>query len=123
MNFQVPQFIEIEDKIFGPLTFKQFVYVAGGGGLAFIFWTYLPRLIALPLVGLAIIFGLALAFYKINNRPFIYALEAGLRYFVGRKLYLWQRQEPTVAGRALPTGARGVGDMVSVAKLSTNPFQ
>ena len=30
MQYQVPQFIEVEDKIFGPLTFKQLVYVVGG---------------------------------------------------------------------------------------------
>ena len=35
MRFQVPQFIEIESKIFGPLTFKQFIYLAGGGGRNF----------------------------------------------------------------------------------------
>ncbi|TSC61742.1 MAG: SsrA-binding protein, partial [Parcubacteria group bacterium Athens0416_74] len=32
MQFQVPQFIEVEDKIVGPLTFKQFVFIAGGLG-------------------------------------------------------------------------------------------
>ena len=42
MQFQVPQFIEIEDKIFGPLTFKQFIYLAGGGGLCFLLYTILP---------------------------------------------------------------------------------
>ncbi|TSC80302.1 MAG: hypothetical protein G01um101429_152 [Parcubacteria group bacterium Gr01-1014_29] len=31
-QFQVPQFIEVEDKIFGPLTTKQFFYLLGGGG-------------------------------------------------------------------------------------------
>ena len=43
MRFQVPQFIEVEDKIFGPLTFKQFVYVTGGVGLAVILFLFLPR--------------------------------------------------------------------------------
>ena len=50
MQFKVPQFLEIEDKIFGPFTFKQFVYVAGGAGAAFIAWTYLPHWIAIFLV-------------------------------------------------------------------------
>lgn len=36
MQFQVPQFIEVEDKIFGPLTFKQFVYIAGGVALMYL---------------------------------------------------------------------------------------
>ena len=31
MQFQVPQFIETEDKIVGPFTLRQFIYVAGAG--------------------------------------------------------------------------------------------
>ena len=50
MRFQVPQFIDIEDKIFGPLTFKQFVYLAGGGGLAFLIYKSVPFMLALPLM-------------------------------------------------------------------------
>ncbi len=118
MNFQVPQFIEIEDKIFGPLTFKQFIYVAGGAGAAFILWTYLPRVIAV-IPALAVLgLGLALAFYKINNRPFIFTLESALRYFVGRKLYLWQRKDKTPEARQLPTGQNRSGIAVSAPKLS-----
>jgi len=32
MRFEVPQFIEVEDKIFGPFTWKQFIYLMGGEG-------------------------------------------------------------------------------------------
>ena len=31
MQFQVPQFIETEDKVVGPLTLRQFMYIAGAG--------------------------------------------------------------------------------------------
>jgi len=62
MQFQVPQFIEVEDKIFGPLTFKQFVYMAGGAGLAYLLWRVLPFLLAAPLIMGAIGLGAALAF-------------------------------------------------------------
>ncbi|NCT02072.1 PrgI family protein, partial [Candidatus Parcubacteria bacterium] len=34
MRFEVPQFIEVEDKIFGPLTWRQFLYLSGGLGMA-----------------------------------------------------------------------------------------
>ena len=96
LNFQVPQFIEIEDKIFGPLTFRQFVYVAGGAGLSFMFWVYLPYhwlalIFIIPVFGLA----LALAFYKVNNRSFILVLEAVFRYLLTHKLYIWKHNDPT----------------------------
>ncbi len=83
MQYQVPQFIEIEDKIFGPLTFKQFVYVAGGAGMCFVAYRFIPMpfsmLVILPLGG----FSIALAFYKVNNRPFIDAVESAVRFFLG----------------------------------------
>jgi phosphate/sulfate permease len=91
MQFQVPQFIEVEDKIFGPLTFRQFTYLAGAAGVVVIFYLLfrsfiIAILISAPIIGLA----LALAFYKVNNRPFIHALEAAFNYLRSRKLYLWR---------------------------------
>jgi len=95
MQFQVPQFIEVEDKIFGPLTFKQFIYVAGGAGSAYLLWRVLPIYLAAPLVlgvgGLAA----ALAFMQWNGRPFILALESAFYYFTHSKLYLWNNERKT----------------------------
>jgi len=93
MQFHIPQFIEIEDKIFGPLTFKQFIFVIGGVGWAFLAWTFLPKLIALvvivPVSGLAFL----LAFKPIHGRPFAIVFEAGFKYLFGNKLYLWKQGE------------------------------
>ena len=91
MQYQVPQFIEIEDKIFGPLTFKQFAYVAGGGAICFLAYRFFPIYISffiiLPVGG----FSLALAFYKVNNRPFVFIVESAVKFFLSKKLYLWQK--------------------------------
>lgn len=93
MQFQVPQFIEVEDKIFGPLTFKQFIYVAGGAGAVYLLWRVLPIYLAGPLIlgvgGLAA----SLAFLQWNGRPFILALENGFYYLVSSKLYLWNNEQ------------------------------
>ncbi|MDP3996570.1 MAG: PrgI family protein [bacterium] len=97
MKFQVPQFIEVEDKIFGPLTIKQFIYLAGGGGLAFIVYRFspLPFFITLFLIIPVILLALALAFYKVNNKSFIAVLEAAIKYFFGNKLYIWKKTPKT----------------------------
>ncbi|MDO8483097.1 MAG: PrgI family protein [bacterium] len=96
MRFQVPQFIEVEDKIFGPLTIKQFVYLAGGAGLSFIIYTYVSP-ISLILAILCIIpvaaFALSLALYKVNNQPFIYVIEAAFKFMLANKLYIWRKQD------------------------------
>lgn len=96
MRYQVPQFIEVEDKIFGPLTFKQFIYLAGAGGICLMFFTLLPLYIAVLCMIPFVALGFALAFYKVNGRPFIVAIEHAFGYFFGSKLYLWkQRQQKT----------------------------
>ena len=93
MQYQVPQFIEIEDKIFGPLTFKQFIYILGGLGGGFMVYKVVPTpfsyILIIPIIG----FGVALAFYKINERPLISTLEAGFKYLLSPKLYLWKKKE------------------------------
>ncbi len=92
MQFEVPQFIEIEDKIIGPLTWKQFIYVAGGIGMLIILFLSLPFmffvLFGLPIGALS---G-ALAFHRVNNRHFSIFLESAVKYFTSPKLYLWHRE-------------------------------
>ncbi len=93
MRFAVPQFIDVEDKIFGPLTFRQFVYLAGGGGLAFIAYKLIPSifgfLAALPIAG----FAFALAFVKVNEKPFINIVESAVTYAFSDKLYIWKHEK------------------------------
>lgn len=94
MQFQVPQFIEVEDKIVGPLTFKQFVYVAGGLGMAYILWRLLPLYFAAPLIIIVGATSAALAFFQVNGRPFILAMENAFYYAIRSKLYLWNNERP-----------------------------
>jgi len=92
MRFEVPQFIEIEDKIFGPLTWRQFVYVGGGVGAAVAMFIVLPFflfiLFGLPLA----LISAALAFFPVNNRPFSFFLQAIYDYFRSKRLYLWRQR-------------------------------
>ncbi len=91
MRFQVPQFIEVEDKIFGPLTVTQFIYLAGGVGFLVALLLVLPIWLAVILGGPIAVFGAALAFYKVNDRPFVVALQAGVEFFLRDKLYVWDK--------------------------------
>ncbi len=96
MRFEVPQFIEIEDKIFGPLTWRQFLYLGGGVGMGVVLFLTTSFLIFI-IIGLPLgLLAGALAFYPVNNRPFSFFLEALVGYVRGKKLYLWQRKEQEV---------------------------
>jgi len=92
MRFEVPQFIEIEDKIFGPLTWRQFIYVGGGIGAAIAMFLALPfilfLILGIPLAGVAI----ALAFFPVNSRPFSFFLQAIYDYLRNKRLYLWRQK-------------------------------
>ncbi|MEK7176161.1 MAG: PrgI family protein, partial [Patescibacteria group bacterium] len=122
MRFQVPQFIEVEDKIFGPLTFKQFVYVAGGIGLCVILFIFLPKflaiLLALPVAALA---G-ALAFYKVNDKPFINMVEAFFNYTLTNKLYIWKKEEKEAKSKGNEAADKPI-QQVYVPKLSESKLR
>ena len=96
MEYQVPQFIEVEDKIFGPLTLFQFIFLAGGIGIGVVlvlnFGVFVGVLLSLPFVG----GGAALAFVNINGKPFSAILESAFNYYSGKRLYLWKREAPQV---------------------------
>jgi hypothetical protein len=94
MQFRVPQFLDIEDKVFGPFTFKQFGYLLGAVAFAYIFWKLVPSaIISFPLI---LIFSgtfLALAFVKINNRPFPDVLESAYKFLIGDKILVWHKNQ------------------------------
>lgn len=94
MRFQVPQFIEVEDKIFGPLTLKQFIYMVGGGGLSFMIYVFLDSLI-LAFIPMAVVMAVSasLAFFKVNNKPFVEVVESAFHYYFGNKLYIWKKSD------------------------------
>jgi hypothetical protein len=103
MRFQVPQFIEVEDKIFGPLTLKQFIYLAGGGAAVFLIWRYTPFLVSVLLTIPLASLSAALAFYKVNNKPFINVIEAAYHYTLSSKLYIWKKEpKPMVKKQSQP---------------------
>jgi len=113
MKYQVPQFIDVEDKIVGPLSIKQFLYIAGGAGGLYLSFAWLP--VYLGIFPAMILGGLffSLAFVRINNRPFIDILEAGFRYILTPRLYVWRRTEkkssPEIEISTLHTTKKAMG--------------
>jgi len=125
MRFQVPQFIEVESKIFGPLTLKQFIYLIGGAGIVFILYAALPLWLTIPLALPVAGFSLALAFYKINNQPFIKVAENAVRHYLSARLYLWRKVQ---LKPALPAGGTGaekekVEEPIYVPKLTQSKLK
>ncbi len=99
MQFKVPQFLDIEDKIFGPFTFRQFVYLVGGAGLCFVLYRLVGLLWGFIPIAILAGFSLALSFYKPNDKPFIFMVEAAFRYMLQNKLYIWKKPTGRVVGK------------------------
>ncbi len=95
MQFKVPQFIEMESKIIGSLTFKQVVYVGGSVGISYVLLKILPAFLSIILIIVVLIFGWALAFLpkRKYGKPFISIVESAFKYFIKERLYVWKRGE------------------------------
>ena len=121
MRFQVPQFIEIEDKLFGPLTFKQFIYLAGGIGFSVVLFLFLPKFLAIIIALPIILFAAALAFYKVNDKPFANMVEAFVKYALTDKLYIWKKEPPSLKSSGEPREKKI--EQVYVPKLSESKLK
>lgn len=93
MRFNVPQFIEHEAKIVGPLTFKQFIFIGGAGVICFILYYSMPFPVffaASVILGGA---GAALAFLKIGGLPLPLILSNFFKFSTTPKIYIWKKRE------------------------------
>jgi len=93
---KVPKYIDIEDKVIGPLTLKQFAYVGGAAA----FGTLLKVLAPFPifLIGSVILGSLAvaLAFLRVNEQSFLRFLFAFFQYSMNPRKYLWGKTDQGV---------------------------
>jgi len=98
MQYHVPQFLEVEDKVFGFITLKQFLYILGGAAVSYLAYTYLKIYLAIPIIAIFLAFSLALAFYKPYNKPFMFMVEAFLTYISSPRLYIWKKIPREITG-------------------------
>jgi hypothetical protein len=102
-RFVVPQFIEVEDKIFGPVTVRQFIIILVDFGLVFLFYKIfdfaLFLITGLPLLGL----GFIAAFLKINGQSFHYFLLNLLQTLRRPGLKIWDKSLTLSEVKALMT--------------------
>ncbi|MFA5318580.1 MAG: PrgI family protein [Patescibacteria group bacterium] len=91
-QFNVPQFIDVEDKVLGPITVRQFVIILVCGLLSAA--AYKLADFALFLTLTIFIFGIGgiIAFLKINGRPFHYFILNVIQTFKKPKLRIWNNQ-------------------------------
>lgn len=92
-QFQVPQFITIEDKVIGPFTVRQFLYLAAGAGIIGLTNYFFQLVIVIPVALLIGSLAGSLAFLKINEQPFPAMLKHAIVYLVRPRLFLWKKDQ------------------------------
>lgn len=93
MRFKVPQNVQREDTIIGPLTLKQMGILGGGGGIAYGIFISLSKSyfieIWLPPVLIVSLLTLAFAFLKIHSLPFHVFIMNFIEYHFLPKSRVW----------------------------------
>jgi hypothetical protein len=86
MQYKIPQNVQIEDKIVGPLTLKQLAILGGGGGVTYLIYTALATKYFVEVwiwfVLPPLLLTLAFTFLKINGIPFQRWIFLVVEYFV-----------------------------------------
>lgn len=113
--FNVPQFIDVEDKVAGPLTWKQLLWMIGMGAALLTFFNVFERtafyVVAVPTV---LVF-VGLAFYKPNGIPMTRFIFYGVLFLFRPKISVWER--PVPRSTANTSGLTGVKEAASAAEL------
>ena len=91
-KFVVPQFIDNEDKILGPITVRQFLICLFALLPIFVLYKIFPLIEFIPLALLVAGTAGTFAFLKVNGQPFhVFAVNA-LQTQMRPKLRVWNRQ-------------------------------
>jgi hypothetical protein len=90
MQFQVPQFIDVAPKIVGPLTLRQFLYLAAAAVPTFILFFFLKFWLWLIVAGFLSAIAAVAAFAKVNGQPLSRVGFAAFWYFWNPRFFLWK---------------------------------
>ncbi|RLC37282.1 hypothetical protein DRH29_02580 [candidate division Kazan bacterium] len=124
MGAKIPQNVTKEDKLVGPLTLKQFLYVLAGSFLIFVVYQfYAQENLAIQLyfaefILIALLIAIAtilMAFIQINGRPFEVFLLNVLKYFMVPRQRSWHK-EPRKHVAAIKVRAKDIKDTKSEIK-------
>jgi len=95
MQFKIPQNVQLEDKIIGPVTLRQLIIIGVGGGMAYFIYVTLAKIYILQVAVLAAaplaLLTLAIAFLKIHGLTFIQYVLAALEFYINPKKQIWDQ--------------------------------
>ena len=91
-QFVVPQFLDVEDKVIGPITVRQFIILLAAGGMEFVAWKWTDFSLFIAETIFNGIFTILFAFIKINGRPVHYFLLNFIQTTKRPWLSIWNKE-------------------------------
>lgn len=104
MMFNVPQFIDVEDKIAGPLTAKQLLWMIGMTGVLLVIFFALDGAVMIIAAVPVVLLFVALAFYRPNGQPLAAYFGNAFLFLFRPKVMMWDR--PVAGMLRKPTAKR-----------------
>jgi len=96
MRYTVPQFIEYEAKIVGPLTFAQFIFIGMAAAVCFVLYFILPLPLFIFFCFIIMVTVFILSLVKVGGRSISTIIGNFLKFNVGTKVYIWKKKEMPV---------------------------
>lgn len=117
MMFNVPQFVDVEDKIAGPLTAKQLLWMIGMGAAILVIRLFTGGgasmyIISVPVIVIFFLF----AFYRPNEQSLVMFVVHGIFYLFRPKVMIWRRPH---IGAVFPSANRGKKEDASASQPTT----
>ena len=100
MQYSVPQFINVEDKIVGPFTGKQTIVLIIGGGLLMLFFSVFDLIFFAVAAMFIIPVTLAFAFWKPKGVSISRLILNRINFSTSDHLYVWRREPDMIMFKA-----------------------
>lgn len=91
MLFNVPQYIDVEDKVAGPLTARQLFWMIGMTAVLMVLWSIFDSGAFFAAAVPVVLLFLAFAFFRPYGQPLIAFIGNALFFIVRPKIYVWDR--------------------------------
>ncbi|OGI14637.1 MAG: hypothetical protein A2878_00130 [Candidatus Moranbacteria bacterium RIFCSPHIGHO2_01_FULL_54_31] len=89
--FSVPQFIDVEDKIAGPLTWRQLLWMIGMGAALLVFFNTFDNALFIIIAVPTVLLFVAFAFYRPNGFPLTTFVFHAILFIFRPKISVWER--------------------------------
>lgn len=120
-QFVVPQFLDVESKIIGPITARQFLIMLGVLLVEFIIYRVFLNLFLVLALGVPVLaIGLMFSFAKVNGQPFHFIVLNFIQTFRKPHLRIWDK---TLSDSDIRMFLQSVEEEVVAPKVRKAPLE